>query len=418
MATETKNMDRRWLVIVGTAMVQLGVGTFYAWSIFNTPILRMFHQIVLDKNGQAAAQQPHLGAVSLIFSIGALALALSTIFVARLVRRFGVRRVTIGAGLMFGLSTLVISTIHQASQLWMFYLFAGVVLGAADGIAYMATLSNAIKWYPEKKGLISGIAIAFYGLGSFVFKFIDAAFLGNDVVKNLPTAFIGWGMSAMALILVGALLLRDAPDVAPANQTGTIKNHEFTTAEMLRTPQAYLLFLALFTISLSVFMTGIATNLGTTLAGLSLAEATTVVALIAIANTIGRFVIGALSDKLGRKPMFILSYAATLTAVLVLTFSTQLHMVTFYIAMMVVGFFFGGTITVFPTMVADYFGLKNHSQNYALIYQGFGFGSLAGAVILSFAGGNLHIVFDVYIVLLIISLIIWVGIKKPVYDLK
>lgn len=400
----------RWLVIFGTALVQLGVGTFYAWSIFNTPILKMFGELSLDKQENVAAVQPHLGSVSLIFSIGSLTLALSTIFVGKLVKRFGIRRVTVAAGLVFGLSAFIVSRLDSPSQLWLYYIFAGVTLGAADGIAYMATLSNAIKWFPEKTGFISGISIAFYGLGSFVFKYVDSALLGNDLVNNLPRALMGWGTLVTILILVGSLFLRDAPETQTANTTA---KHQFTTLEMLRTPQAYLLFVALFTISLSVYLTGIAANLGTNLAGLSIERATTVVALIAIANTFGRFVIGSLSDRFGRKPMLILTYSATLVAVLVLTLSQHLAAPVFYGMMMMVGFFFGGTITVFPSLVGDYFGLKNHSQNYALIYQGFGFGSLAGAIILSLAGGNLTVVLYVYIILLILSLAIWFMIRVP-----
>lgn len=366
----------RWLVIFGTALVQLGVGTFYAWSIFNTPILKMFGELSLDKQGNVAAVQPHLGSVSLIFSIGSLTLALSTIFVGKLVKRFGIRRVTVAAGLVFGLSAFIVSRLHSPSQLWLYYIFAGVTLGAADGIAYMATLSNAIKWFPEKTGFISGISIAFYGLGSFVFKYVDSALLGNDLVNNLPRALMGWGTLVTILILVGSLFLRDAPETQTANTTA---KHQFTTLEMLRTPQAYLLF----------------------------------VALIAIANTFGRFVIRSLSDRFGRKPMLILSYSATLVAVLVLTLSQHLAAPVFYGMMMMVGFFFGGTITVFPSLVGDYFGLKNHSQNYALIYQGFGFGSLAGAIILSLAGGNLTVVLYVYIILLNLSLAIWFMIRVP-----
>lgn len=402
----------RWLVILGTALVQLGVGTFYAWSIFNTPILKMFGELALDKQGHVAAVQPHLGSVSLIFSIGSLTLALSTIVVGRLVKRFGVRRITVVAGLVFGLLAFIVAQLHSPSQLWLYYIFAGVTLGAADGIAYMATLSNAIKWFPEKTGFISGISIAFYGLGSFVFKYIDAAFLGNDIVHNLPRALMGWGALVTILILVGSLFLRDAPE---AQVTKVSKQHQYTTAEMLRTPQAYMLFIALFTICLSVYLTGIATNLGTNLAGLSIERAATVVALIAISNTVGRFVIGTLSDRFGRKPMLMLTYSATLIAVLVLTFSSHIAVPMFYAMMMMVGFFFGGTITVFPSLVGDYFGLQNHSQNYAMIYQGFGFGSLAGAIVLSLAGGNLAVVFYTYIVLLIVSLIIWLTIKTPKY---
>lgn len=406
----------RWLVIFGTILVQLGVGTFYAWSIFNTPILQMFDQLVIDvKTGNPAAVQPHLGSISLIFSIGALSLSLSTIFVGTLVKKFGVRKVTITAGIIFGLATIIASRVNSADQLWLYYASVGVMLGAADGIAYMATLSNAIKWFPEKTGLISGISVAFYGLGSFIFKYIDSAILGDNIVHNLPYALIGWGVLSMLLIVGGAMLIHDAPEIETTNATDDPTHHEFTTREMLRTPQAYLLFIALLTISLSVYLTGIAANLGTNLAGLDIAQATNIVALVAIANTVGRFVIGSLSDKFGRKPMFILSYAVTFIAVATLAFSSHLSIPVFYTAMMAVGFFFGGTITVYPTMAGDYFGLKNHSQNYSLIYQGFGFGSLAGAVILSLAGGNLSVVFNVYLVMLVISLLIWLFIKKPVY---
>ena len=405
-----------WLVIFGTALVQLGVGTFYAWSIFNTPILKMFHQLVLDPaTGKPAAVQPHLGSISLIFSIGALALSLSTIFVGSLVKKFGVRKVTISAGILFGISVFIASRVSSADQLWLYYLSAGVMLGAADGIAYMSMLSNAIKWFPEKTGLISGISVAFYGLGSFVFKYIDSAFLGTNIVHNLPHALMAWGFLSMLLIVGGALFIHDAPEAKAEDVVDDPTHHEFTTREMLRKPQAYLLFIALLTISLSVYLTGISSNLGTNLAGLDIAQATNIVAVVAIANTIGRFLIGSLSDKFGRKPMFILSYVVNFIAVATLAFSSHLSVPAFYAAMIVVGFFFGGTITVYPTMVGDYFGLKNHSQNYSLIYQGFGFGSLAGAIILSLAGGNLSVVFNIYMVMLIVSLLIWIFIKKPVY---
>lgn len=112
----------RWLVILGTALVQLGVGTFYAWSIFDTPILKIFGVLVLDEQGNVAAVQPHLGSVSLIFSIGSLSLALSTIVVGKLVRKFGIRRVTMSAGLVFGLSTFGVARLNSPSQLIWYYI--------------------------------------------------------------------------------------------------------------------------------------------------------------------------------------------------------------------------------------------------------------------------------------------------------
>ena len=153
----------RWLVILGTALVQLGVGTFYACSIFNTPILKMFGELALDKQGHVAAVQPHLGSVSLIFSIGSLTLALSTIVVGRLVKRFGVRRITVVAGLVFGLSAFIVAQLHSPSQLWLYYIFAGVTLGAADGLLTWQHCRTQLSGFLKKRGLSQEFQSRFMG---------------------------------------------------------------------------------------------------------------------------------------------------------------------------------------------------------------------------------------------------------------
>lgn len=403
--------DKKWLIVLGTAIAQLGVGSIYAWSIFNIPLLSKFHQLATDKTGAVSAIQPHLGSVSLIFSIASLALALSTLFVGPLVKRFGVKRVTMVAGIVFGISIIVSSFFNSPSQLILYYIVTGFIMGASDGIIYMATLSNAIKWFPKHAGVVSGISIAFYGVGSLLFKYVHSAFLGTNLAGNLPRALMAWGAITMILILVGALFLKDAPVAETVASESTVRN--YTTREMLHTPQAFLLFICLLTIALSVYLIGIATNLGTGLAGLDAQTAANVVGLIAISNTVGRFVLGTLSDKFGRKPIFILNYVATLVAVAVLAFGGHLAPMSFNISMMIIGFFFGGTITVFPTIVADYYGIKNHSQNYAVIYLGYGIGSVSGAILLSILHGNVLGVFYVYMALLVLSLVMWFTIKSP-----
>ena len=147
----------RWLVILGTALVQLGVGTFYAWSIFNTPILKMFGELALDKQGHVAAVQPHLGSVSLIFSIGSLTLALSTIVVGRLVKRFGVRRITVVAGLVFGLSAFIVAQLHSPSQLWL--------LAQLTGLLTWQRCQTQLSGFLKKQGLSQEFRSPFMGWG-------------------------------------------------------------------------------------------------------------------------------------------------------------------------------------------------------------------------------------------------------------
>ena len=127
----------------------MGLGTIYTWSLFNQPLV--------SKYGWS------LNAVAITFSITSLSLAFSTLFASKLQEKWGLRKLIMIAGLALGLG-LVLSS--QASSLILLYVLAGVVVGYADGTAYITSLSNLIKWFPERKGLISGISVAAYGTGS------------------------------------------------------------------------------------------------------------------------------------------------------------------------------------------------------------------------------------------------------------
>lgn len=128
------------------------------------------------------------------------------------------------------------------SSLPMLYITAGVIVGAADGISYITTLSNCIKWFPDKKGLISGISVGAYGTGSLIFKYINGSLINNVGVSK---AFLYWGLIAMALILIGSQLLKDAPLVV-SNSIDSKNTKEFTVKEMLKTKEAYALFVIFF----------------------------------------------------------------------------------------------------------------------------------------------------------------------------
>ncbi|MCE4050119.1 MULTISPECIES: OFA family MFS transporter [Bacillaceae] len=383
--------ENRLLIVIGTIIVQMGLGTIYTWSLFNQPLVDAFGW--------------KLSSVAITFSITSFALAFATLFAGRLQDKWGIRRLIAASGILLGVGLILSS---QASSLGMLYVLAGVVVGFADGTAYITTLSNLIKWFPEKKGLISGISVGAYGTGSLVFKYINGHFIS---AYGVTSAFLFWGIIVLIMVVGGSFLVREAK-VTSSAAAGNVATKDYTVKEMLKTKQAYLLFVIFFTACMSgLYLIGIVKDIGVSLAGLDAATAANAVALVAIFNTTGRIVLGALSDKVGRLKVVSGALFATAIAVATLSF-VPLNFPIFFACVAVIAFCFGGNITVFPTIVADFFGLKNQSKNYGVIYQGFGIGALAGSFIAALLGGFIP-TFIILTILCIISLVIAFTIKPP-----
>ncbi|AIQ50370.1 membrane protein [Paenibacillus sp. FSL R7-0331] len=394
--------NKKWLIVLGTVIMQMGLGTIYTWSLFNAQLVSKFGW--------------ELSSVSITFSITSFALAFATLFAGKLQDRFGLRRLTAAAGIMLGLGLILSS---QASSLPMFYLLAGVVVGYADGTAYITSLSNLIKWFPKNKGLISGVSVGAYGTGSLIFKYINGSLIESQGVSG---AFLYWGIIVMIMIVIGSMLVREAPVPAPAEAqavsgraaaAGTaIPAKDYTVKEMLRTKEAYLLFVIFFTACMSgLYLIGIVKDIGVTLAGLDVAAAANAVAMIAIFNTAGRLILGALSDRMSRLKLLSITLAVTAAAMFTLSYAT-LNYGLFFTCVAAIAFCFGGNITVFPAIVSDFFGLKNHSKNYGVIYQGFGIGALSGSFIAALLGG-FKPTFIIIGLLCILACLIAVSLKAP-----
>ncbi|MBV6738403.1 L-lactate MFS transporter [Priestia megaterium] len=380
-------------LILGTIIVQMGLGTIYTWSLFNQPLVNKFNW--------------ELSSVAITFSITSFSLAFATLFAGKLQEKWGIRKLIALSGFILGLGLILTS---QVSSLLMLYLLAGVIVGFADGTAYITSLSNLIKWFPNRKGLISGVSVSAYGLGSLVFKYINATLI--DTV-GISQTFFYWGIIVMIMVVGGSLLLREAIVVeTPINAENPKNKRDYTVKEMLATKEVYFLFIMFFTACMSgLYLISIVKDIGVQLAGLNVAAAANAVAMIAIFNTIGRLILGSLSDKVSRLKVIASTFFITAIAFLTLSF-VQLNYGVFFICVAAIAFCFGGNITVFPAIVGDFFGLKNHSKNYGIVYQGFGLGALAGSFIAAFLGG-FKPTFIVIGTLCVLSLIIAIFIKPP-----
>lgn len=382
----------RWLTLIGTIITQFALGSVYTWSLFNGQL-----SMKLDAP---------ISQVAFSFGLLSLGLALASSVAGKLQERFGVRNVTIGAGLLMAIGLMLTS---QADNLFMLYLSAGVLVGLADGAGYLMTLSNCVKWFPERKGVISACAIGAYGLGSLGFKFICSYLLS---VYSLETTFMIWGGVAMTMMILGALMMKDAPKQQAAGNKMASLAPDYSLGESMRMPQYWMLALMFLTACMSgLYVIGVAKDIGESMVHLSAQTAANAVTIIAIANLSGRLVLGVLSDKVARIRVITLAQVVSLAGMSILLFS-HMSESSFFIAIACIAFSFGGTITVYPSLVSDFFGLNNLTKNYGVIYLGFGIGSVMGSLIASLFGG-FTITFSLIMALLVISLLLSATIRMP-----
>ena len=213
------------------------------------------------------------------------------------------------------------------------------------------------------------------------------------------------------MIIFGATLMKDAPNHTAASRNGVVEN-DFTLAESMRKPQYWMLAVMFLTACMSgLYVIGVAKDIAQGMVHLDVATAANAVTVISIANLSGRLVLGILSDKISRIRVITIGQVVSLVGMAALLFA-PLNATTFFAAIACVAFNFGGTITVFPSLVSEFFGLNNLAKNYGVIYLGFGIGSICGSLIASLFGG-FYVTFCVIFALLILSLALSTTIRQP-----
>ncbi|MFT8637206.1 MAG: MFS transporter [Pseudoclavibacter sp.] len=372
----------RGRVLTGTVLTQLGVGTVYAWAIFNTPLA------IRIMGAGAVASDPTLpfriGGIT--FSIMMIFLSLSTLTINALQAKIGVKATIIGCGILLWLGLFLVGVwAIPAKQAWVLYLFGGVAAGIADGIGYLLSLTNCLRWYPDKAGTISGISVGSYGVPAIVLPFIFTPMMGAaPTYSGLVPTFIVWSFICLVLIVVGGLLLKDAPVIT--GKTGFAG--EYTRKQMLKTPQAYMLWIGIIAFCLAgLYIIGTSGSAAKSagvpenqLGSYMIGTVFSIVALVGIFNAIGRFFFGWLSDHVKRT--LIVACALTVLAVFAFVLGSQFlggkgyPAPWLYILVYVLfALSFGGCITIYPTIVGEYFGKNSQAKNYSIIYQGFAIGA-------------------------------------------
>ncbi len=356
------NKLNRWLVVLGAILIQINLGAVYAWSLFNQPLM--------DKFGWAKED------IVVTFSITIAVFALTTIFAGRLQDRIGPRWVATIGGILLGVGLILSS---QATTLFQLYFFYGVVGGIGIGMTYVCPLSACVKWFPDKRGFISGVAVAGFGLGGLIYKPVIGYLIDTFGVSS---SFFYLGILYFVLVVTGAQLLKNPPNDDLTSTTSSKKTNDFSPAQMLKTYQFYLLWtMFLFGSVSGLLVISFAVDIGVDLVKLNVEQAANAVMVIALFNAAGRILLGKISDRIGRKNTLVIIYA--LTALIMFYMSTGFMNYPIYlIAVSFIGFGFGGFLALFPSVTADYYGTKNIGTNYGFMYQAYGLSAFAGPFII------------------------------------
>lgn len=398
-APAAQTVMNRWWVVLGALVIQVSLGAVYIWSVFQTPLKSFFKDWTETQ-------------VTLPAQIVLAAFALAVIFGGRLQDRFGPRIIATVGGVILGcglvLARFTENFSSSAALTWLIATFS-VLGGVGIGAAYVCPIATCVKWFPDKRGLITGLAVAGFGAGAFFFAPLAKGLISGSPYQlfgaslfSLPRqgvfgTFMTLGIIFLIAVVVGAQFLRNPPaGYKPAGWSppqpagGAAHKVDFGPFDMLKTWQFWLLWLTYFagcTAGLQVIMKAspiwqsfaiapLKPPIDAATFGSIGAAGAMAVSILAIFNSLGRILWGKASDNLGRKGALLLMFI--ICGVAMLALNSLRGYPLYLVGVCVVGLCFGGYLALYPAVTADYYGTKHLGVNYGWMFTAYGAGGFFG----------------------------------------
>jgi OFA family oxalate/formate antiporter-like MFS transporter len=360
--------SRWWQVVAAAVMMALVSPYQYVWSSIEGPL--------------AADLNLQLSALGLVFTLFVLFQSLSQFPVGVWRDSHGPRVISLVAGVLAGGGYLGLA---YATALWQVYLLYSV--GAIGvGIVYTVAVNTALKWFPDRRGLTTGVGTMAFAAGSAAFiPYVRA----NATVGGYSSVLRNMGLLIGVGVIVGAVVLRDPPDdwlaetdEHPNETTADDTDREYTWREMVRTWQFWdLLVMFAFVNTAGLMLTAKVVSFAQQF-GLAAAVATASATILALVGGLSRVVVGGVSDRFSRKRAIAVSAVLSGVGLFALVWFGQIGSgVGFVAAVIVATFFWSPQFALFPSIVGDYYGQTNSSSNYALVYLGKVGGGVSGGVV-------------------------------------
>jgi MFS transporter, OFA family, oxalate/formate antiporter len=393
----------RWGIAFAGVILQVVLGSVYAWSVFRLPLTKQFHWTISQ--------------VTLTFTISIFVLGVAAFFGGLWLNRSGPRVVALTGAFLYGAGTLLAS--FSGDRLWWLYLSYGVIGGTGLGFAYIVPISVLVKWFPDRRGLITGIAVGGFGAGALVTAPV-ATHLIQTVGVLQTFAYLG---AAYALLgLLTAYFMQNPPaGWLPAGWTPSTKltaqrsAKEYTLKSALMTWQWWALWLILFlNTSAGISVISQESPIFQELAKVTVIVAAGMVGVVSIGNAFGRVFWAWISDIITRRFAFVIMFLLQVILFWVLptiTSATLLTVLSFIILMC-----YGGGFGTMPAFTADYFGSKNVGPIYGLMLTAWGAASAFGPLLVANmrqATGTYRSGFHVLSAVVLVSTLLPLMIRPP-----
>jgi MFS transporter, OFA family, oxalate/formate antiporter len=348
--------------------MQLALGAVYGWSVFLNPLREQFAASKTEAN--------------LTFTITLVVLGVTAGFGGTLQRRIGPRATATIAGVLYGCGVILSGF---ASTLSAIYVFHGVLGGIGLGLGYIVPLAVLIAWFPDKRGFITGLAVAGFGLGALV-----TSPLATELIKvyGVQNTLVLLGAAYLVIVVVAAQFLRSAPaDYAPpggrpAASPTPGSGAQVTLREALRTPHWYLLWSMLaLNVTAGAALISVAAPMAQELTQVGPALGALVVCLISLFNGLGRLLWGALSDRIGRAPTF--SALFLLQTVAFALLPAVDHFSVLLLPAAVIALCYGGGFGTMPAFATDVFGPKHAGTIYGAMLTAWSAGAIVGPLLIA-----------------------------------
>ena len=375
---DQRKFPNRWLIAVAAVIMQVCLGSVYAWSVFTKPLMAL----------SAADPSPwSLTRVSATFTLAMACLGIGTVIGGAWQDRVGPRVVSTVAGILYGSGFLIAALATSMHSLYGIYTGYGLFCGLGMGMGYICPVATITKWFPDMRGLMTGAAVMGFGAGALVMSPIAARMI---IAVGVPQTFVTFGIVYLILIVAAAQFYADPPPGwRPAGwepRSGVSKaasKVDYTVKQALGTGRFWLLWVMIsLNTSAGIMIVSQASPLAQQQIKLTVVEASAIVGVISVFNALGRVFWAWVSDFIGRAQVYFLLFAIQIF--LFFTLPNLHEAAIFTIVVCAIALCYGGGFGVMPSFTADFFGSRYMGGIYGWILLGWGFAAIPSPLLIAY----------------------------------
>lgn len=377
MASEEADKNR-WLIAFSAVLIHVSIGGVYAYSIYQNPLN--------DTQGWAVSD------VTLAFTIAIFVLGTTAAFLGIFVEKYGPRVAGLTAAVLYGVGTIGAGVSVQLGNLWLFFITFGVIGGMGLGIGYISPISTLVDWFPDRRGMATGLAVMGFGAGALL-----TGPVGNYLIEtfSVPVAFYSLGAIYFVLMSVGASYLKKPPDgwlpegmdetdLAGENETGGVWGdlEALTAKEARTTPRFWMVWLIIFiNVSAGIMLLAFASPMLQSIGGASATTAAFIVGYIGIFNGAGRILWSSFSDYIGRTTTYGTFFVIQIIAFLLMPQISGVWILAGLLFLIITCY--GGGFACLPAYLSDLFGTEEVGAIHGYSLTAWSFAGVAGPMLAS-----------------------------------